>query len=120
LHAPGPQPEEGIGSLFSRLIDDGRDLFRAETALYREITLNRLVRSRSAIILAAIGLLLAQASVTALLVGLLFGLAWYLGPIGAGVVIAIVGLAMAGLLFRAAVKRFAAATDLASNDDKGI
>jgi hypothetical protein len=120
LHAPGPQPEEGIGSLFSRLIDDGRELVRAETAVYREITLNRIVRSRTAIILAIVGLLLAQASVTALLVGLLFGLAWYLGPIGAGVVIAIVGLAIAGLLFRAALKRFAAVADLDSNNDKGI
>jgi hypothetical protein len=51
---------------------------------------------------------------------LLFGLAWYLGPIGAGVVSAIVGFAIAGLLFRAALKRFAAMADLDSNNDKGI
>jgi hypothetical protein len=119
LLEPGPQPEEGIGTLFSRLIDDGRDLVRAEANLYREMTLNRLVRSRTAVILAVAGVLLAQASVTALLVGLLFGLAWWFGPIGAGVSIAAIGLLISGLLIRAALKRFAAATDLEDDEGKG-
>lgn len=110
--APGPQQEEGIGTLFSRLIEEGRDFVRAEIGVYRQITLNRLMRSRTAVVLAVAAILLAQASITALLVGIMFALAWWLGPIGGGVVTAVLGLLISWLLIRAAIKRFAAATDM--------
>ena len=116
--APPPPPEEGIGTLFSRLIDDGRELVRSEINLYRELTLNRVVRSRTAVILAVAGVMLAQASVTALIIGLLFGLAWWFGPIGAGVAVAAVGLLISALLLRAAVKRFVAVSELDGDKDK--
>ena len=109
--APEPQPEEGIGTLFTRLIDEGRELVSAEINLYREITLNRLLRSRTAVGLAIAAALLAQASVTALLFGMVLGLARWLGPIGSGIVVAAAGLLAAGLLLRTALRRFAAATE---------
>jgi small-conductance mechanosensitive channel len=118
LLAPGPQQEEGIGTLFSRLIDEGRELVRAEIGLYRQITLNRLLRSRTAVVLAVAAVLLAQASVTTLLVGVLFALAWWLGPIGGGLVVAALGLLTSWLLLRAALKRFADATDMDDGEGK--
>lgn len=120
--APGPAHEEeigeeGIGTLFSRLIDEGRELVRAEINLYRQITLNRLLRSRAAVVLAVAAVLLAQGAVTALLIGFVLGLAQWLGPVGSGLVVAAIGLVIAALLLRAALKGFAAAAE--PEGDKG-
>jgi hypothetical protein len=106
-----PPEEEGIGTLFTRLIDEGREFVSAEINVYRAITLNRLRRSQTAVGLAIAAALLAQASITALLLGLVLGLARWLGPIGSGIIVAVTGSLTAGLLLRAALKRFAAATE---------
>lgn len=115
--APGPQSDEGIGTLFARLIDEGRDLVRAEVELYRQITLNRLLRSRLAVALAITAVLLAQASVTALLVGLVIFMAFWLGPIGGGLAVGIGGLLICAILLRIAARSFAAAVE--PDDKKG-
>lgn len=109
--APGPESEEGIGTLFTRLIDDGGRLVRAEIELYRQISINRLLRSRAAVALAVSAILLMQASVTALLAGLVFGLAHWIGPVGAGITICVAGLGLSALLLRIAARRFAAVVD---------
>jgi len=115
LLGPTPDTDEGIGTLFTRLIDDGGRLIRAEIELYRQVSIHRLLRSRMAVVLAITAILLIQGSVTALLVGLLFGLARWLGPVGAGVAVCLVGLSAGALLLRSAVRRFAAAVDPESN-----
>lgn len=105
--APGPQSEEGIGTLFARLIEEGRELVRAEIELYRQITLNRLLRSRLAVALAVTAVLLIQASVTALLVGCVLFLALWLGPMGSALAVCAIGLIIAAILLRIAVRSFA-------------
>ena len=107
------EDDESLGALFAQLLDDAGKMVRAELKLYRTIAVRQLVRVRPAAILDVAGVLLAQASVTTLLVALAWGLARWLGPVGAGVVVALAGLAISGLLLRAAVKRFAAAAELA-------
>ena len=114
--APGPDSDEGIGTLFTRLIDDGGRLIRAEIELYRQMSIHRLLRSRLAVVLAVTAILLIQGSVVALLVGFAIGLARWLGPVGAGIAVCIVGLAVGALLLRAAAKSFAAAVDPESDD----
>jgi divalent metal cation (Fe/Co/Zn/Cd) transporter len=111
LRSPATQPEEeeSIGALFAQLIDDAGTAVRAELNLYRTTALSHLVRARLAMIFAAVAVLLAQASVTALLVALAWGLARWLGPVGAGLAVAFAGLAISALLLRAAMKRFRAA-----------
>ena len=108
---PEPDTDEGIGTLFTRLIDDGGQLIRAEIELYRQMSIHRLLRSRVAVVLAVTAILLIQGSVTALLVGLLFGLARWVGPVGAGVAVCLAGLLGGALLLRAAARRIAAAVD---------
>lgn len=114
--APGPETDDRIGTLFTRLIDDGGRLIRAEIELYRQISIHRLLRSRLAVVLAVTAILLIQGSVVTLLVGFAFGLARWLGPVGAGVVVCIAGLALAALLLRAAARSFAAAVDSENNE----
>ena len=115
--APGPKSDEGIGTLFARLIDEGRDLVSAEFELYRQITLNRLLRSRMAVVLAVIAVLLLQASVTALLLGLVLFLALWLGPVGGAVAVCVTGLVTAAVLLRIAARSFAKV--VAAENDKG-
>jgi hypothetical protein len=90
LRSPATQKEEeeSIGGLFAQLIDDAGTAVRAELNLYRTTALSHLVRARLAMIFAAVAVLLIQASVTALLVALAWGLARWLGPVGAGLAVA--------------------------------
>lgn len=113
---PGPETDERIGTLFTRLIDDGGRLIRAEIELYRQMSLHRLLRSRLAVALAITAILLIQGSVVALLMGFVLGLARWLGPVGAGIVVCVAGLAVGALLLRAAAKSFAAAVDPESDE----
>lgn len=103
----GGTSEDTIGDLFDRLIDDGGDLVRAEIGLYRELAYGRLLASRTALILAACGILLAFGSAAALMVGLMMALARWTGPLGAGVAVAVAGLLAAGLMLRAAMRLIA-------------
>lgn len=114
--APGPETDEGIGTLFTRLIDDGGRLIRAEIELYRQISIHRLLRSRLAVVLFVTAILLLQGSVVVLLVGFVLGLARWLGPVGAGAAVCLVGLAVGALLLRAAARSFAAAVDPESDE----
>ena len=109
MDAPHEKREdETIGDLFGQLIEDGGDLVRAEVNVYRRLALLRLAQSRTPIILAICGLWLVQASVVALLVGLVLGLAPWIGPVGAGVVVTLVALGAGGLLLKIAVSRLSA------------
>lgn len=117
--APGPDSEQGIGTLFSRLIDEGRELVSAEIELYRQITLNRLLRSRTAVALAVTAVLLIQASVTALLVGVVLFLALWLGPLGSALGVCVLGLAIAAMLLRIAARSFDKVMAAENDEGKG-
>ncbi len=100
--------DETIGDLFGQLIEDSADLVRAEVNVYRRLALLRLAQARTALIMAVGGLMLVMASVIALLLGLVLGLAKWIGPVGAGVAVTLAALGIGGLLLRLAFSRLAA------------
>ena len=95
MDAPGQDPrEESIGDLFGRLIEDGRTYARSEVELLKQIARHRAERARTGLILLVAGGVLLLSSLTALILGLVLGLAALTGPLAAGLIIA---LALAGL-----------------------
>jgi hypothetical protein len=94
---PQGADSESLGSLFGRLIADGRALIGAELDLYRSIALRRLSGSRRVVLLVAGGMLVIAGSVTALLVGFVIALARLIGPLCAALAIGVGGI-VAGLL----------------------
>jgi len=100
----GEEPES-IGGLFARLADDAGTLVRAEVELYRATALHHLALSQRAIVLLAAALLVTQAAVACLLVMLAIALSGWIGPIGAGIVIAAAAMAIAALLARTGLQR---------------
>jgi hypothetical protein len=105
LDAPTPDPrDESIPDLVGRLVEDGRAYARAELDLVRRIARHRAGRARNGLIALAIGAVLLLTSLTALVLGLVLGLAVLIGPLAAGVAIAVL-LAGAGyLLIRVGLK----------------
>ncbi|HYI63618.1 MAG TPA: phage holin family protein [Allosphingosinicella sp.] len=91
----GDARDESIGDLFGRLIDDGKSYAKAEVDLYRQIALHRAGRARTGLIALIAGAVLLLSSLTALILGLVLGLAELIGPLFAGLAIAAL-LALAG------------------------
>ena len=95
MDSPGQDPrDESIGDLFGRLIEDGRAYARAEVDLVKEIARHRAGRARTGLILVGAGAVLLLSSLTALILGLVLGLAALIGPVLAGLAIA---AALAGI-----------------------
>ena len=91
MASPAHDPrEDSIGDLVNRLIDDGRSYARAEVDLLKQIARHRAGRARSGLILLVAGAVLLLSSLTALILGLVLGLATLIGPLGAGLVVAAV------------------------------
>ena len=89
MDAPVEDPnEETIGDLFGRLIEDGRAYARAEVDLLKQIARHRAARARTGLIMLAVGAVLALSALTALILGLVLGLAVLIGPVLAGIAIA--------------------------------
>lgn len=103
-----PRPDSSIGDLFSRLVDDGRDLLGAEAKLYKAIAQDRAARARPALIAIVAGGLLAFAGLIAALVGLVLGIGILIGPVAAGLVVFLVSAGVAWLLVRYGTRRLSA------------
>ena len=89
MDAPAQDPrDDSIGDLFGRLIEDGRTYARAELDLVRQIARHRAARARTGMILLAAGGVLLLSSLTALILGLVLGLAVLVGPLLSGIIIA--------------------------------
>lgn len=100
--------DSSIGDLFGQLVDDGRNLVRAEVGLYKEVALYRAGKAKTGIIALVAGGLLAYAGLIAALVGLVMGLADLVGPVFGGlIVLAVAGIA-AFLLVRFGLGKMAA------------
>ena len=101
MDAPVHNPqEESIADLVGRLIDDGREVARAEVNLYRQIARRRSARAKSGIVrLVAAGILAWFAGI-ALTVGLVIALATLIGPLASGLLIAAVVGVVAYFLLR--------------------
>ncbi|ODU21492.1 MAG: hypothetical protein ABS87_06595 [Sphingomonas sp. SCN 67-18] len=98
---PG-KDDVSIADLLVRLVDETDDFVRAELGLFRAQALRRLTRSRGALAMALIGIVIVQASVIALLVGLIFALAPHVGPLAATLIVLAVALGIAGMLIATA------------------
>ena len=86
--------DNSIGDLFHQLVDDGRSLVTAEVNLYKQIGLYRFGKARNGLIALAAAGFLAYAGLIAFLVGVVMGLADFLGPVLGGlVVLAVTGIA---------------------------
>lgn len=110
--------QESIGGLFARLADDAGALVRAEVEVYRAAGLHQLALSRRALIFLAAALLLGLAAVVCLLVMLAIGLSPWVGPIGAGLIVALCALGIAGLLARTGIRQFSSVTAEEAMEDK--
>lgn len=98
MDGPAGDPrDESIGDLVGRLLEDGRRYARAELDLVREIMRHRAGQARNGFIALAVGVTLAMSAVTALLFGIVLGLATLIGPLLSGLAVALV-LAIAGYL----------------------
>jgi hypothetical protein len=81
--------EESIGELFGRLIEDGRGYAEAEIELYAAIARYRAKRARRALVSLAAGWFLLIAAMMALTLGAFLSLASLIGPMWAGLAIAV-------------------------------
>ena len=89
MEAPPQDPrDESIGDLIGRLVEDGRNYARAEVELVRQIARHRAARARTGLILLVAGALLGLSALTALVLGLVLGLATLIHPLLAGLAVA--------------------------------
>jgi hypothetical protein len=100
--------DETIGSLFSRLMEDGRAYARAELDLVKRIAAHRAGKAKSGAMLLGIGVTLLLCSLTALVLALVLGLATLIGPFAAGMAVFLVLAIAGGLLARSGAKGLAA------------
>lgn len=95
--AERPDPavsEESIGELVGRLVENGRAYAEAELEVVKAIARHRAARARKGAILVAIGIVLLLSALTALVLGLVLGLAQLINPALAGLAVC---LALAGV-----------------------
>ena len=93
---PPLPPERPVGELVSQLIDEGKAYARAEIALVKAITA---AKGKALVIPAAMfgaAFICALAAVTALAVGVVIGLAKFIGPLAAGFIGLLIFAAIAG------------------------
>lgn len=91
VHNPS---DASIGDLFGQLVDDGRTMVRAEVDLYKQVALYRAGKAKVGAGALVAGGMLAYAGLIAALVGIVLGLANWIGPVAAGlVVLAVAGVA---------------------------
>lgn len=101
MDTPAHDPrEESIADLVNRLIEDGRSYARAEIDLLKQIARHRAGRARTGLVLVTAGAVLGLSALTALVLGLVLGLATLIGPLAAGLVVTAVLAGIAFLLVR--------------------
>ena len=93
---PGPQPERPIGELVHELIEGGKAYARAELDVGKAIAA---AKGKALVLPAAlfgVALILSLAAVSALAVGVVIGLAKFIGPLAAGFIGMLIFAALAG------------------------
>lgn len=91
-------PDEGVGTLVHRAIEDARELAQAEVALVKIKVGERASAWKSAAVFFAAAAVLALAAVIALLVGLIMTIATLVGPGWATLIVVGVTLVIAAVL----------------------
>ncbi len=90
MDAPAGDPrDESIGALIARLVEDGKSYAEAELEVLKEIASHRAVRARRALVALAAGWFLLVAAMTALMIGMVTGLAQHMSPFLAGLAVAL-------------------------------
>ena len=100
MDAPAGTSERSIGELFGQLSDDARSYAAAEAKLYQAIARRRIGRARNGAIALVVAALLANATLSVLLIGLSLELALHVGPALGGLIVTVVVLGIAFLLVR--------------------
>jgi hypothetical protein len=100
--------DNSIGDLFHQLVDDGRTLVGAEVNLYKQIALARVGKAKNGVIALVAAGLLAYAALIAFLVGLVMGLADFMGPVLGGIVVLAVTGIVAYLLVQYGLSKMSA------------
>lgn len=103
-----------LPALVSRLVDDARDVARAEVAVYKAKASERAQAYKGAVIFFAVAGVLALEALGALLVGLILTLATLVGPGWATLIVVGVVFAIAGVLAMIGKGRLAPAPGAAS------
>lgn len=90
MDAPVRNPQEdSIADLVGRLVDEGRDVARAEVSLYKQIALRRSARAKSGLVMLVAAGILAWFAGLALTFGLVLALATLVGPLASGLALAL-------------------------------
>jgi hypothetical protein len=92
--------EASIGELFHQLVEEGREVARTEINLYRQIALYRAQKAKLGAVALAAGAVLLLSALIVLLIMFAIGLAVYIGPFGAGLLVAGATALAGGLLLR--------------------
>jgi hypothetical protein len=101
LDAPAGTQERSIGELFGQLSDDARNYAAAEAKLYQAIARRRIGLARNGAIALVVAALLANATLSVLLIGLSFELAHHIGsPALGALIVTVVVLGIAFFLVR--------------------
>ena len=109
------QPRESIADLCGELVDDAKELARAEIARVRAIVFRRIVKGRLAILFGVASALLAQSAMLLLLVGMLLYLRRHVGILPATAIVMAAAVAASALFAWLAYRRVKAA--LSKEDD---
>ena len=103
------QPRESIADLCGELVDDAKELARAEVARVRAIVFRRVVKGRMAILFGLASALLAQSAMLLLLVGMLLYLRRHVGILPATAIVMAAAIAASALFAWLAYRRVKAA-----------
>jgi hypothetical protein len=90
--------DETLGDLFGRLVDDAKGFGHAEIDYYRTLVRERLRAAKASLWMGAVAMALALAASVALVVGLVFTLAPYVGPGWATLIVVGVSLGLAAMM----------------------
>ncbi len=101
--------EESLPELVSRVVDDAKEVARAEVDLVKAQAVAKVAGYRAPAILLVVAAFLASAAVPALLVGLILTLSPRVGPGWATLIVILVTLTIAGLLAKLGIDRIRSA-----------
>ena len=108
--------DTGLGTLLGELIRDARAWASAEVDYYKVLVADRLTDVKLAVALGIAAIVLANAALIALLVGLIIALMTLVGPLLATIVVIGVTLAVAALMGRMAMRFMRLATRKESDE----
>ena len=95
---PPPEPERSIGETIERVLDAALDYGRAEFELIKARALEIVENYVRAAVLFGVAAVFALVALITLFVGIALGLARWIGPLGGGIVSALIAAAIGGLL----------------------